>query len=81
MALITNPFKELKDEDKRNSERSKIFTVRLNSKEYAMLQEMKVVVRTNKNSRALKRCAIIGMRVLHNTFGKELIEELFKKNA
>lgn len=55
------------------------FTVRLNIKERQWLNELKKTLDIKSDSKALKLGAYVGLNVLHNTLGKDLLRYLFKK--
>lgn len=56
------------------------FTVRLNDEERKMLEEIKDCLNVAQDGKALKIAARIGLNVLHNTFGRDFLRYLFKKD-
>lgn len=79
MTLDKKPFTNYTlEEDKADPmESGKVFTVRLNAKEYAQLKEDMADMNLRNESTTLKLLADCGRNVLHGTFGRRNIRHLF----
>lgn len=79
MTIQKKPFRSYTlDEDKPFPEDSgKIFTVRLNSKEYIKLKEDMKDFNIRNESTMLKLLAVIGRNVIHGSLGRDRIKWLF----
>ena len=74
--LIRPPFSGTKLEEEKNPDEL-IFTVRLNTKEKAWLQEGKKIIQQQKDSSALKQLAEIGFKCVTTPENKLLLELIF----
>ena len=70
MPLEKTPFRSYTlDEDKPDPmEKGKIFTIRLNAKEYQEIKEFMKILSIKRESTTIKFLAQCGKNVLHNTF-------------
>lgn len=64
------------DEDKGPG---RVFTVRMNEKELAWMEEIKEDLNVKADSKALKMAAFIGKNVLQSLLGRKMLQYLFKK--
>lgn len=78
MGLEKIPFRSytLEEEKKDPLDVGKIFTVRLNAKEYAKLREDMKDWNIGQEGKTLKFLAEVGRNVLHSTFGRDKIRWL-----
>lgn len=74
------PFIRYKLDEELEDETGETFTVRLNQKERAWLDELKRDLDIKSDGKALKLAGlIIGRNVLHSIFSPRLLRYLFKK--
>ncbi len=71
------PFKSYKIDDGKPKD---VFTVRVNSDERRMLEELKEDLNIKSDSKALKIGALVGRNVLHSIFTRSILRYLFKKD-
>jgi len=60
------PFRVSRDQEERDTDKGKIFTIRLNAMETTQLKQDMKILRQVKPSTALKQLALIGSFVLHS---------------
>lgn len=79
MPLKKKPFVSYTlDEDKKNpQEAGKVFTIRLNAKEYRELREDMAILNIPREGTAYKFIHDTGRNVLHNTFGATGLKKIF----
>lgn len=73
-------FRAYKEEEEREQDKSKVFAIRMNEKEQEMVKELMAYFNVKSPATALKYSALVGHRVLHRVFGKDLLRYLFKKD-
>ena len=78
MPIERVPFVPYRDEEEREKDKSKIFTVRLNEEEQRRLKASKLLLRQPKDSTALKMLADIGYNVLQDRLTNEILQVVFK---
>jgi hypothetical protein len=81
MPIEKKPFENYTlDEDKTDPlEQGKVFTLRLNAKEYSQLKEDMKDLNIKNESTTIKFLAGIGRNVLHGILGKKKIRWIFNK--
>ena len=80
MTLEKQPFTSYKLEEERAADNRRTFTVSINKKEEIWIKEGREILNIDSESRALKELAKIGLNVLHNTFGADVIKYLTREN-
>lgn len=80
MELEKVPFRQYTLDKDKKKEKSKVFTIRLNKAEQELAKDLMIYFNVKSPATALKYSALVGHRVLHNTFGEELLGYLFKKD-
>ena len=74
------PFIPYRYTEERQKDTSKVFTVRLNQQEQAMIKDIMALLNINSPGTALKVGATIGFNVLQNTFSKDILKWLTSKD-
>jgi uncharacterized protein YPO0396 len=82
MAMIEKkPFTNYTLDEERVEVNSKVFSIRLNTREQAMLEEDMKILHQPKHTTALKTLAEIGHYVLHEPKTMHIIETVFKNKS
>ena len=78
MVLEKKPFIPYRDQEDKDKDKGKVFTVRLNEAEYLMLQEAKRRIQQPKDSTALKILAEIGTKVIQQELMGDVLRIVMK---
>jgi len=78
MVLDKESFKNYRLEDVRASDKSRVFTLRLNIEELKNLEEAGRIIGQDQLGTVIKQLMSVGLNVLHEPKTTHLIEVLFK---
>jgi hypothetical protein len=81
MSIERQPFTPTRDQEERDKDKGKVFTIRLNEKELEMLEAVKKVLSQPKDGTALKLAFEVGFIVLHTPPTDKIIPTIFKNKA
>ena len=80
MDVSNSGFVPMRLEEERAGDKRKIFTVSCNEREQELLKRIQIALDIKSEGQALKESALIGLNVIHKTFGEKFLRYLFKKN-
>ena len=77
MALEKTDFVPLRDQEERDKDKTRVFSIRLNDEELKALEDGALVIGQEKLTTAIKQFAAIGLIVLHDSQTSKIMETLF----
>jgi len=66
MTIQKQPFVPYRDQEERDKDKGKVFTIRLNEEEVRNLKTAQNIMQQEKDSTTLKQLAMFGLYVLHD---------------
>ena len=83
MGLEKQPFNSYRDEEEREKDKGKVFTIRLNEKELKNLRQAQNILQQEKESTTVKQLVMFGLYVLHDrstAYILKVLEDNLRKN-
>ena len=83
MGLEKQPFASYREEEEREKDKGKVFTIRLNEKELKNLRQAQNILQQEKESTTVKQLVMFGLYVLHDrstAYILKVLEDNLRKN-
>ena len=77
MSIEKEIFVPYRDQEERNKDKTRVFSIRLNDEELLWLQDAAAILEQERLTTAIKQLAKIGSIVLHDTQTSEIISIIF----
>ena len=77
MALKKELFVPYRDQEERDQDKTRVFSIRLNDEELLWLQDAAIILQQERLTTAIKQLAKIGSIVLHDSKTREIIDNIF----